>query len=260
MLYNYHAHTKLCRHAEGEMEEYVKVAIDNGIKYMGFSDHIPFKYPGDYESGYRILTSEIEGYVSEINRLNNEYDNIDIKIGFETEYYPEYFETMFKNAVSYGAEYLILGQHFIDYEYPKEERIPSSRPFDDVSILKLYVQRVTDAMKTGVFTYIAHPDMIHFVGDKNIYREEIRKICALSKKLSLPLEINFQGIREGRNYPEDDFWGVAGEEQSPVTFGFDSHAPEFAYDGESLVKAKALVEKYNLNYIGKPKIVNIQLL
>ena len=64
-------------------------------------------------------------------------------------------------------------------------------------------------------------------------------------------------IRNKRNYPYDKFWEIAGEVKCPVTFGFDAHDEDSAYDGDSLIKAKELVEKYSLNYIGKPEIVNI---
>ena len=69
--------------------------------------------------------------------------------------------------------------------------------------------------------------------------------------------MNFYGIRDNRNYPDSRFWKIAGEEKSPMTFGFDAHTVESAYDGESLEKALALVEKFNLNYIGKPSIIKL---
>ena len=49
MDYNYHTHTYRCGHAIGEDEEYIKVSIQNGIKHLGFSDHIPFAFPDGYE-------------------------------------------------------------------------------------------------------------------------------------------------------------------------------------------------------------------
>ena len=44
MDYNYHTHTYLCSHATGEIEDYIKTAIENGIKYMGFSEHFPIRF------------------------------------------------------------------------------------------------------------------------------------------------------------------------------------------------------------------------
>ena len=45
---------------------------------------------------------------------------------------------------------------------------------------------------------------------------------------------------------------MAGEEQAAVTFGSDCHEPKYVCDNQSYLKALEIVDKYNLNYIGKP--------
>ncbi len=42
MIADYHIHTRLCRHAEGEPREYVERALALGMTEMGFADHLPF--------------------------------------------------------------------------------------------------------------------------------------------------------------------------------------------------------------------------
>lgn len=255
MNFNYHTHTIRCGHASGTDEEYIQRAIENGIKFMGFSEHIPLMYPDGHETGYRMPTSKTEEYFKTLGNLREKYaDKLEIKIGFEMEYYPNSFEKMLNFAKSVGAEYLLLGQHFIVEEYPGPAEY-SSIPNGDVTKLKTYVDRLVSAIKSGFFTYIAHPDMINFTGDASIFKEEIKKICVASREYNIPLEINFLGIRDNRNYPNEFFWQIAGEENSPVTFGFDTHDILNAFDGESLKKAKEIVKKYNLNYIGKPTII-----
>ena len=86
----------------------------------------------------------------------------------------------------------------------------------------------------------------------------MQKICLASKEYNIPIEINFLGIRDKRIYPNEWLWEVASKIQCPVTFGFDAHDVHSAFDGESLVKAKGLVKKYNLNYIGKPKLLPLK--
>ena len=51
---------------------------------------------------------------------------------------------------------------------------------------------------------------------------------------------------------------IAGEEKFPVVIGFDAHAAESAFDQASLEKAKQMIEKFNLNYIGMPNLIPIQ--
>ena len=79
-----------------------------------------------------------------------------------------------------------------------------------------------------------------------------------AKKYGTPLEINLQGIKLDRQYPNDVFWKIAGEVGCGAVMGTDAHSPSRVYDGRSLEKAMELIEKYNLNYIERPKIVNIQ--
>ena len=256
MDYNFHTHTFLCNHASGTPEEYVKRAIECGIKYLGFSDHIPFVFPDGYESYFRIPFEKINCYVSEISALRDKYKNqIDIKIGFEMEYYHEHFKAMLKIAKDYGIEYLILGQHFIYNEHPAG--LMTCRQHENIEDLRAYIDCVSEGIMSGVYTYVAHPDMFAFDCDSDVYCNEIRKICVLSREHNVPLEINFLGIRSDRHYPNKIFWKIAGEEQSPVTFGFDAHSALDAFDDKSLPTAMELVNKYKLNYIGMPKLVNI---
>ena len=95
MDYNLHTHTFRCGHAEGKDEEYVLCAIKNGYKTLGFSDHIPLKFEDGTESSFRVKMASVENYFSSLNALKEKYkDEIEIHIGFETEYYEDYFEKM----------------------------------------------------------------------------------------------------------------------------------------------------------------------
>ncbi len=256
MDYNYHSHTFRCNHATGTPEEYILNAIENGIKYMGFSDHFPYICRDGFEARYRVPVSQVKDYFDELNSLRDKYkDKIEIRIGFEMEYYPELFSKMFSDAKEYGAEFLILGQHFLSEEHPGG--VYSMNENDRIDDLKTYVSNVIAGIKSGVFTYVAHPDLFAFTGDSNVYEDKMRKMCKISKEYNVPLEINFLGIRGNRIYPDERFWKIAGEEGCPVVFGFDSHTADSAYDGQSLIKAYALVERFGLNYIGKPNLVII---
>ncbi len=257
--YNFHTHTFRCNHASGKDREYVENAIAGGITKMGFSDHIPLIFPDGHESDYRIPTEKVDDYINSVNQLKEEYkDIIEIHLGFEMEYYPPYFEMMFKNAIKWGAEYLILGQHYIGNEYPNGAS--STRGSDSEAKLCEYVDSVVSAAKTSVFSCIAHPDVFKFTGERETYIKQMRKICTVSKEYNIPLELNFLGIRDRRFYPTDIFWELAGEEQSPVIFAFDAHSPKDAYDGASLVKAKRMVEEYNLKLLPELKLVDIRKL
>ena len=257
MDYNLHTHTKRCHHATGEPEDYVLAAIRDGMKLYGFSDHIPHQFPDGRESGYRVPMAEGVAYCEEIRALSEKYkEKIDIRVGFEAEYYPLYFEQMLKNAIDFGAEYLILGQHFIHNEHPNGRYV--IRSDNEKDHLAAYSDMVIEAMRTGVFTYVAHPDVFQYDIHAPEYEEQMRRICIAARENNTPLEINFLGIREKRIYPNMVFWRIAGEEKAPVTYGLDAHRTEDACDRASLAVAQGMVEEYKLNYIGMPKMIDIR--
>ena len=256
MNYNYHTHTNLCGHATGTIQEYIERAISGGIEQMGFSDHAPYEFADEYASGKRMTSKDAYQYIADIKRLRDKYkDKIDIRIGFEMEYYPDKFPAMLEFVKNLGAEYLILGQHYKNGIFTGGHHVISGT--ESAEDLKKYVGEVISAMESGVFSYVAHPDMIKFDGDVDLYEKEMRKLCIASKRTGIPLEINCQGIREKRIYPSDRFWAIAGEVGCPVTIGFDAHSAEDAYDENTISEAKRIIEKYNLNYIGKPTIIPI---
>ena len=48
MRMNLHTHTPRCHHATGSEREYIERAIAAGLQTLGFSDHAPMPFWGDY--------------------------------------------------------------------------------------------------------------------------------------------------------------------------------------------------------------------
>lgn len=247
LLYNYHTHTYRCGHASGTEEDYVKRAIQCGIKRMGFSDHFPLKFSDGTESSFRLPVKEVPLYRQEVFRLREKYKNdIEIFLGFETEYYSELKDEMIASAKEYGAEYLILGQHFYA---PENKGGCHSYAAQSEEGLTKYVDSVIEAMKTEKYTYVCHPDMINFQGNEEFYEKEVRRLCEVAKATETPLEVNFLGIRDNRLYPRKEFWKVAGEVGAKVVYGLDAHNPLGACDTESLYTANKLTEEFGIQVI-----------
>ena len=257
MIYNYHTHTVRCHHAVDSDEEYIKKAIEAGIKYLGFSDHAPVPFSGGRGFHYHMDIEEGEEYVNTIRGLADKYKNdIHISVGFEMEYYPSCFEQMLNLARNFRADYLILGQHFIGDEYPDGR---GSRAYtENPKHLKEYVENVIKGIESGVFTYVAHPDIINFGGDEDLYRTEMTRLCQASKKHGIPLEINLHGIQNNRFYPSERFFEIAGQIGAPVTFGMDVHDSASILDKDQVYKAAEMVKRHGLNYIGMPKLIYLK--
>ena len=173
--YNFHTHTARCGHASDAERDYIETALAAGIRHMGFSDHMPLRFPDGHESYYRVPFDQGREYVDTIKALAEKYaDKIELRVGFEMEYYRDYFTDMLQNAKNFGADYLILGHHFLRQEYPNGLGV--TRVNENPEDLEAYVTDVIEAMETGVFTYVAHPDSFNFVGDEALYCKQMRRI------------------------------------------------------------------------------------
>lgn len=218
MYANYHTHSVLCGHASGDMEDYVKAGIRNGLKILGFSDHVPMPFSNGHRSTFRMGVDKTEIYVNRILELKEKYkDDIQILIGYEAEYYPAEFENMLKNILQYPVDYLIQGQHFSGNEYDGISNMRLNTRED----LKKLVDTYITSMDTGVFSYIAHPDLLPYEGEG--YDEEIRRMLRHAVKTDTPVEYNMLGMEEGRFYPHRRFFELVKEEGAKVVLGCDAH-------------------------------------
>lgn len=117
MIANYHTHTWRCNHARGTEREYVESAIKAGMEILGFSDHSPYIFPGNYYSNFRMRMDQLEGYIQCVLDLRKEYaGQIQIPLGLELEYYPEFLPQLLPILRDLPLDYLLLGQHFIGNE------------------------------------------------------------------------------------------------------------------------------------------------
>ena len=244
MIANYHSHTTRCRHAQGSEREYVENAIARGLKTFGFSDHTPQWFPGSYYSTMRMFPEQLEDYCQTVRALREEYaGKLEIPLGVEVENYPDIFDELMLRLRDAGIEYMLLGQHWIGNE---EGEPYSGRATEDIRQLERYCNQVIDGMYTGLFSYVAHPDLLHFVGSARAYEQQMRRLCKASVATDTPLEINLLGILTRRNYPNDTFWQIAAEEGCKTVLGIDAHTPEQILETESEQSALRLAKRCGL--------------
>lgn len=255
MIANYHTHTWRCNHAAGREEDYVRNAIERNFEILGFSDHTPYGFPEGYYSGFRMRMEQFKDYCDTVRLLQKKYaDQIQIPLGVELEYYPAFFSKLLPILQEAGIEYMLLGQHFVGNEIGEHY---SGSPTADVSILKKYCFQSADAMQTGLFTYFAHPDLIHFKGDPKEYRRHMRLLCTEARSCGIPLEINMLGRWSGRNYPNPVFWEMAAEEGCDVVLGCDAHAPEHLLKQETERQLLDMIRHYGLHLLEKVPLKKI---
>ncbi|MEG0177833.1 histidinol-phosphatase [Anaerorhabdus sp.] len=226
--FNIHTHTTRCNHAIGKDEEYVLAAIKNGIKHLGFSDHVP--YTDSYSDHDRMRYDELEDYIESIQFLKEKYKNqITIYLGFECEYYPN--KNAYYSELLERVDYLILGQH-----YPNIDGIDFCISATDEEIEK-YAELVCAGIESGYFSYVAHLE--YFMLARNSWNKQctevIDTICKTAKKYNTPIEINLKGLSYGLHdfsdgtsyfYPNKNALPIYQKYDNRFVYGLDCHDPE----------------------------------
>ncbi len=249
LMANYHTHTKRCMHAGGTDREYVEAAIEAGFKILGFSDHTPQAFKDGFVSRMRMTMAQLEGYVDSVLSLREEYQkDIKILLGLETEYFPALFDDLIRATEPYPFDYMIMGQHWLYGEMPDTV---STKPRTDDEFLKNYVEQVLEGMRTGCFSYLAHPDVANFVGDVSVYKKHMTYLAQEMKKMRIPLEINALGFADNRFYPNKAFLEVVSEVGNDCIIGVDAHAPKMLLDESRRQGCLELAKKYDINVLNR---------
>ena len=254
MKVNYHTHTKRCHHAFGSDEEYILAAIKGGYKVLGFSDHSPWKYDSDFTGRIRMPLSDFEDYYTSLTRLKEKYkDQIENKIGLECEYFPKYLDWLKGFVEEYNLDYIIMGNHF----YRSDEYGPYyGHACSDNEMLTNYVDDCINAMKTGMYAYLAHPDLFMRAREEfdDFTKKEARRLCESCKEMGVVIEYNLEGIktvnRWGKiSYPSPDFWMIASEVGNKAIVGIDAHDPESLENDGEFEDAVAMLKSLNIEIV-----------
>lgn len=228
MKVNLHTHTHRCHHAKGTDEDYVLAAIDAGYDKLGFADHTPFPYTTEFEKKNvdKMSMEDLPGYIESIRALKEKYrGQIEILLGLECESVPDFFP--FLRQIRKEMDFLILGNH-------GDRRIePYFGKISTPAGLRRFVEAAVEGMETGLFLYLAHPDLM-FNACAAFDADAVaasRELCRAANRLGIPLEYNLYGIYKGAKpgllgYPCDAFWHIAAEENCRAVVGVDAHFPE----------------------------------
>lgn len=258
MKYNYHTHTTLCNHARGTNEEYVLAAIEAGFDEIGFADHSAWPFE-NFISGMRMTAEDLPRYCEEIKVLGEKYrDKISIKLGLECEYFPKYTPWLKEKIKEYGIDFIILGHHFCIDEPGSLYNGNMTKPEQ----LYRFRDDIVEAMETGMFSYVAHPDI--FMRGYPVFDEHCKKISRdiieKAKQTGTPLEYNLLGISHSKNdgkqgYPYPDFWKLISELKPPVTMGIDAHEPSAYLDTELYQRGLDTLKNYGLEIVSDIKML-----
>ncbi len=256
MKANYHTHTARCGHASGTDEQYVQAALAQGFDVLGFSDHVPWPYRSDFtNTGVRMHISRMGEYLASIRGLKEKYaGKIEILLGFECEYFPDYIGWLADTAHEEALDYLILGNHY-DGSDETGMYFGGAR---NAAQLNQYVKMTVRGIETGLFAYLAHPDLFmrrypQFDGD---CKKAARELCRACAAANMPMEYNLHD-RYGRawmgrtSYPAPEFFVIVREEGVDVLIGLDAHEPQEIADPTQWDRAHAELAAFGEHYLDR---------
>lgn len=254
--YTFHSHTYRCGHAEGDIEDYVLLAIKNHYRIFGVSDHVFL--PGVKEPRIRGDYSLLDEYINAYNVSKNKHkDEIEMHLGFECEYadvFVDYYQNLLKE---HKVEFLILGQHNGFDDNKQFIKYVKNHAEDEDEDLQRYTFDLIKGIKSGLFMYVAHPDLM-FVSAKEVtpeLKELTKKIIDTAIEYDIPLEVNIHGfIRKKKRkkygvigYPADYFWVEVSKSNAKVVYGGDFHELYEVGDDTNEAKFIEFIRAHNLH-------------
>ena len=224
-----HMHSKLCGHAVGEIDEYVKQAIVLDLAAIGFSFHLPIRIPVTYK--VNVSREELDFLATEIERLRGTYGGrIPILFGGEADYLPGNEREVADLAAAYPFDYLIGSVHFIgDWAFDHLAEIARFDAWDRRELYETYFRLVREAIRTGLFDVVGHVDLVKKFGHRleGDWSDIIAAVCDEARSHRQCIEINTAGFDKpvGEQYASEAIVRQAFGVGVPIAFGSDAHAP-----------------------------------
>ncbi|MBP5340851.1 MAG: histidinol-phosphatase [Bacteroidales bacterium] len=249
MLSNFHTHSHYCD-GQGELRDYVELAVANGFDALGFSGHGPVPF----ENKFSIKDDQYLNYCNEVRALKEEYkDRIDISLGLEIDYIPGMLEDFAQLIEKGGLEYVIGSVHLI----PANDRPqsvtdlwfidgPRQETYDNgLRILfggdirrgvKAYFRQQNEMIVRNHPTIVGHPDKVamhnrgrYFSEEEPWYLNLAMETLSLIHEQGLICELNTRGIYKGRHpdyYPSRQLIKAMEQWRIPLLVSTDAHSPE----------------------------------
>jgi len=235
--HDFHTHTNLssCGHRPGAtVARYLENARKNGLKKVGFSDHMwdaavpcPFKWYFDQDFAHVAQLRE------EIAAADTE--GLQVYFGCEVDYDYAHHNVALTEAVAQQFDYILAPHTHTHIVMPKEFYEPHQRHAD--FMIAAFMDIVTGPMAKYV-TAIPHPFAAVNCPYGNVGLMELitdaqyRECFEAAKAADVALEVNLSTfgrftLAELMNHPALRMYGIAKDCGCKFIFGSDAHTPDW---------------------------------
>lgn len=229
MLTDYHTHTPLCRHAEGDPVDYARQAQALGLAEIGLSDHNPMPEPFD---NWRMDLGDLPRYFELVDEARAALPDFPIRLALECDYLQGREDWIEKTTAMADWDYLIGSVHYIHDGIAVDDPQYLARwsSASDIEAMWAAYWRLYERMiRTGLFDFYAHPDLakrfgLRPAGDLRPYYEPV--IQALVDTGGV-LEVSTAGLRKDVReiYPAREMLEMAFSARVPIVINSDAHCP-----------------------------------
>jgi len=209
----------------------------NGLHIAGLSEHGPrFNYLVPFRS---LSLAELDKYFHTIEEIRLEFaGEIEVLSGLELDYNQRMVEYYSNLLPRLPLDYVIGAIHSVEDwipEIPQSYETSALAGKNAEQLYQAYFQKLTEAAQSGLFDFIAHPDLVKkalpHLGMKKpdnlqtLYQETAKMLAACD----VGIEINTRGKLlpdVGEFYPHIDFLTECRRAGVHLTIGSDAHQPQ----------------------------------
>ena len=239
---NYHTHSHYCD-GKGKLASYVKKAIEKSMYAIGFSSHAPVPFNSDWH----MQLDHLDKYISEIEFLKHEYEDIQIYSGLEVDYIPrqigpnDYADRnldLIIGSVHYVGQFEDQVNCCIDDTVEEFERGLKLIFNNDIQrLVARYYEIVIEMIKNDPPDIIGHLDLIKklnsnnrfFSEEESWYQEIMSGVIMAISMTNCIVEVNTRGYYKGITkefYPGKQILKKCFEADIHLTINSDAHHPD----------------------------------
>ena len=233
MRVDYHTHHYRCRHAEGNLADYVDAAIAAGFDEIGLSDHSPIYHLGvdPHPRPWTAMSQlELPHYVREMQQVRAAYGGrITVRLGVESDYVAGWDSHFRELWASYPLDYALGSVHWLYGDWSIfSTALPDGR--DREAVYAEYLRCTQLAARSGAYEVIGHLDCLKTNGwmPADWQTPLLAETVAVIAASGVAIELNASGWRKpvADCYPRRELLDMCCRAGIPVTFGSDAHRPD----------------------------------
>ena len=240
----------LCAHASDTKETMIQAYIEAGFTHVGITEHLPpatdeFMYADELELGHTAnsLTERFKDFFdNEAPYLREKYGkNIDLRIGFETEYYGDTpIEHIHSAIEQYKPDIVIASLHHtknLSFDFSPEAYVESAKTLGGLDeLFKSYYDDQLDLIigladvAKKIPVVLGHMDVVRLFAPNHSYSIEVSEKITRNIKAAIQanfvFEVNSRAL--GKNmtepYPSLKILQEIKDLGGNITLGDDAHA------------------------------------